>query len=213
MYANRQEAGQRLAELLSGYAGADVYVLAIPRGGVPVAYEVAKRLSALLELLVVRKLPLPDNPESGFGAIAEDGSTYVVPYASRSVPDVLQQRIMREQQTEMARRVRVLRRGRPLPDIDGCVVILVDDGLAMGSTMRAAVQCCRDRRAKCVIVAVPVAGTRVRQDLERMADAVYVGEEPPGFRAVAQVYEHWHDVPDEEVLAIMDRWSGERKRR
>lgn len=213
MYANRYEAGQRLADDLAGYASADVYVLAIPRGGVQVAYEVANRLDAPLELLVVRKLPLPENPESGFGAIAEDGSTYVVPYADQAVPQALQQRIMREQQDEVARRVQVLRGGRPFPDIRERTVILVDDGLAMGSTMRAAIRCCRNRAAGSVVVAVPVAGTRVRRDLARIADAVHVGEEPPFFRAVAQVYEHWYDVSDEEVLAIMDRWNAERKRR
>jgi predicted phosphoribosyltransferase len=82
----------------------------------------------------------------------------------------------------------------------------------MGSTMRAAVQCCRNREAYSVVVAVPVAGTRVRQDLQRMTDAVHVGEEPPFFRAVAQVYEQWYDVSDDEVLAVMDRWQAERKR-
>jgi predicted phosphoribosyltransferase len=208
MFRDRAEAGRRLALELEGYRSEDPLVLAIPRGGVEVGVEVAGHLDAPLELLVVRKLPRPGNPEAGFGAIAEDGSVFLYPGAHRMIPRRRIDRIERQQHDEIRRRIRVLRKGRPLPDMSGRTVILVDDGLAMGSTMRAAIELCRNRDAGEVVVGVPVSGARTASDIEELADALHVVEIPTYFRAVAQVYRNWYDVPDSEVLELMESWKS-----
>lgn len=211
MFENREDAGKQLARALGRYRSEGVLVLAIPRGGVQVAYEVAAYLDAELSLIVVRKLPLPHNPEAGFGAIAEDGSTFIVEEARRALPAQTVKRILEEQAREVERRIEVLRQGDPLPEIAGRTVILVDDGIAMGSTMRAAIEACRNQKAGQVVVAVPVASPRVVRELgdggSASADQVVALEQPLLFRAVAQVYREWYDVSDAEVLAIMARWE------
>jgi len=214
MFEDRRDAGQELARRLEPYKGEDVLVLAIPRGGVEVGYQVAKYVDADFSLLIARKLPYPDQPEAGFGAIAEDGSAVVLDRATRWVSDETVERVTEEQRQEIERRVAVLRKGEPLPEMEGRTVILVDDGIAMGSTMRAAIKLCRHRNAGRIVVAVPVASPDVAERIEpkRMGgktqgpDEIVVLEQPRFFRAVAQVYEHWYDVPDSEVTALMERW-------
>jgi putative phosphoribosyl transferase len=205
MFADRRDAGRLLARALEQYRGAGALVLAIPRGGVEVGYEVAAHLHAELSIIVARKLPFPDEPEAGFGAVAEDGSTVLAGGARAWLSPEAIERAIAEQQAEIVRRVAVLRRGRPLPEMAGRTVILVDDGIAMGSTMRAAVQLCRKRGAGRVVVAVPVTGERTAAEMARLADEVVVLEKPPLFRAVAQVYRNWYDVSDQEVLEILER--------
>jgi predicted phosphoribosyltransferase len=112
----------------------------------------------------------------------------------------------------MERRMAVLRKGRPLPEIAGRTVILVDDGIAMGSTMRASIMLCRHREAGKIVVAVPVSGERVAVEIGEMVDEVVVLEQPTFFRAVAQVYENWYDVSDREVIEIMEKWQSEGER-
>lgn len=209
MFADRQDAGARLAVALERYRDKDALVLAIPRGGVAVGYEVARHLRAELSIVVARKLPFPDNPEAGFGAVAEDGSTFILPQAGHWLPPPVIERVIEEQRREAERRVRVLRRGRPLPEVAGRTAILVDDGVAMGSTMMAAISLCRNRRAGEVVVAAPVGGPATVEALRRVADDVVVLETPPWFRAVAEAYHHWYDVSDEEVVALLDRWGAE----
>jgi putative phosphoribosyl transferase len=210
MFDDREDAGKRLGRELQVYKDHDVLVLAIPRGGVEVGYEVARQLQADFSLVVVRKLPFPDNPEAGFGAIAEDGSTYLSKRASIWLPNNRISKIMAEQQNEIMRRIAILRAGRPLPEIEDRIVILVDDGIAAGSTMRAAIRLCKNRDAKRIIVAVPVGGIQVVREIEALVDEVVVLEIPPNFRAVAQVYRNWYDVYDPEVLRIMDAWKLDR---
>jgi len=204
MFKDRRDAGIKLAHALAKYKDGSVLVLAIPRGGVEVAYRVAEFLGADLSLLISRKLPYPDNPEAGFGAVAEDGSTFIFDDAARRLSRETVERIIKTQIEEIGRRIEVLRKGRPLPAMAGRTVVLVDDGLAMGSTMRAAVALCRRARAGNIIVAVPVAGAEVAGELAKMVDELVVLETPAFFYAVAQVYENWYDVPDEEVLEIME---------
>jgi len=210
VFRDRAEAGRKLARQLEQYRSAEPIVLAIPRGGVEVGIQVAGHLDAPLELLIVRKLPFPRNPEAGFGAVAEDGSTFLYPGAARRMPPSEMERVKEEQREEIRRRIEVLRKGRPLPDISGGTVILIDDGLAMGSTMRAAIGLCRGRGAARIVVGVPVAGARTASDIEDLADELHVVEMPPYFRAVAQVYRNWYDVPDSEVLELMERWRRSR---
>jgi predicted phosphoribosyltransferase len=211
MFEDRSDAGRALAEKLEPYRDEHPLVLAIPRGGVEVGYQVAKALDADLSLLITRKLPFPGNPESGFGAIAEDGSAFVYEHAARTVPDPVIERIKERQREEIERRIEVLRKGEPLPEMSGRTVILVDDGIAMGSTMRASIQLCKHRGAGKIVVAVPVAGEQVVRDLRRLVDDVVVVETPAYFRAVAQVYRNWYDVPDAEVLEIMARRHEEQR--
>jgi putative phosphoribosyl transferase len=206
MFKDRKDAGQQLAQALSGYGDADALVLAIPRGGVQVGYEIARALNAELSLIVTRKLPYPDNPESGFGAIAEDGSVFIYAGAAHYVSSETIERIKEAQREEIARRIDVLRDGRPLPEMAGRTVILVDDGIAMGSTMRASIELCKNRNAGKIVVAVPVAGERAIREIRPLVDEMVVLESPPFFRAVAQVYERWYDVSDGEVLELVAQW-------
>jgi len=207
MFEDRKDAGRKLAGALSKYRGQDVLVLGIPRGGVEIAYEVADHLDADMSMLVSRKLPLPFNPEAGFGAIAEDGSTFIQKDAQAWLSENDMQRIVQEQEKEVERRIRVLRGGESLPAIKDRTVILVDDGLAMGSTMRASIKMCKNMKAKKIIVGVPVSGDRTAREIEEMVDELVVLELPPYFRAVAQIYINWHDVSDEEVRSIMMKWK------
>lgn len=205
MFEDRKDAGERLARALEKYKGEDVLVLAIPRGGVEVAYEVAKYLGVDFSLLVARKLPYPHNPEAGFGAVAEDGNTFIFERAAAWLGRRRIEKITKEQLREIIRRIDVLRKGKPLPEISRRTVVLVDDGLAMGSTMRAAIMLCKNKNAAKVVVAVPVAGREVADEIAGIVDELVVLEVPPFFQAVAQVYRNWYDVGDEEVLEIMAR--------
>jgi putative phosphoribosyl transferase len=205
MFIDRKDAGVKLAKALDRYKDKDVLVLAIPRGGVEVAYEVAKYLDAEFSLLISRKLPIPYNPEAGFGAIAEDGSTYIVSDAKRWLSKEEIEKIKKDQIDEIKRRINILRQGNPLPKIKDRTVILIDDGLAMGSTMRAAIELCKNEKARRIIVAVPVAGKDVKDEIGKSVDEIIVLEMPVFFNAVAQVYLNWHDVTDNEVLGILNR--------
>ncbi|WP_370573414.1 phosphoribosyltransferase [Methanomethylovorans sp.] len=205
MFTNRKDAGKKLALALKKYRDHNVLVLAIPRGGVEVGYQVAEYLNADFSILISRKLPFPDNPEAGFGAIAEDGSVFIAADAVVWLPREQIERIEKEQVKEINRRIEVLRKGESLPEMAGRAVILVDDGLAMGSTMRAAIMLCRRKKAGRIVVAVPVAGKRISDEVSQIVDEIVVLEMPLNFMAVAQVYENWYDVSDAEVLDIMQR--------
>lgn len=207
MFEDRKDAGQKLAHALEKYKDKDVIVLGIPRGGVEVGYYVAKYLNASLSIIVSRKLPFPDNPESGFGGIAEDGSIFLFEHAYRWLPRSEIERVIEEQKKEIKRRIDILRKGKPLPDIKDRIVILVDDGIAMGSTMRAAISLCKNKKAKKIIIAAPVSGRDTLEEMKELADEVVILETPPFFQAVAQVYKNWYDVPDKEVVKIMQRYE------
>jgi predicted phosphoribosyltransferase len=213
MFKDRRDAGQQVARELEAYRDEEVLVLAIPRGGAEVGYQVARHLDADFSLLIARKLAYPQQPEAGFGAVAEDGSTVILDRATRWVSDQTVEEVVEEQRQEIERRVAVLRKGEPLPDLEGRTVILVDDGIAMGSTMRAAIKLCRRRNPGKIVVAVPVAGREVAAEIgdggDGLADEMVVLERPRFFRAVAQVYERWYDVPDSEVVALMEDWREE----
>ncbi len=210
MFKDRKDAGRKLASALMKYKGKDILVLAIPRGGVQVAYEVAKKLTAHLDILISRKLPLPENPEAGFGAIAEDGSAFINQLAASYLDQETIEQIKELQIQEIQRRIDVLRFGKSLTTIKGRTIILVDDGIAMGSTMRAAIMLCKNRKAKKIIVASPVAGPETAKQLSQLVDEIVILEKPAFFRAVAQVYANWYDVSDAEVIGIMNAWREEK---
>lgn len=203
MFKNRKDAGEKLAKALEKYRTENPIILAIPRGGVEVGLQVAAKLDADFSLIIARKLPFPDNPEAGFGAIAENGSTFVLENAYYWLSEETIEQIKQEQIAEIERLIKALRGGNPLPELAGRTVILIDDGIAMGSTMRAAIELCKNRKAGKIVVAVPVTGREVAEELQKKVDEFVVIETPAYFRAVAQAYEKWYDVSDEEVLDLL----------
>ncbi len=205
-FFDRTEAGQFLAENVSSYANRDdVLVLALPRGGVPVAAEVAKRLNAPLDVFVVRKLGLPDHPELAMGAIASGGVRVFngeVVNALR-IPDEVIDAVSAEELIELQRRERAYRAGLPPLDVEGKTVIVVDDGVATGSTMLAAVSALRQLNAARIVVAVPVIAASTFSDIERAADEVAAVLTPENFYAVGQWYEDFNQTTDEEVRELL----------
>jgi putative phosphoribosyl transferase len=205
MFLDRTDAGVQLAERLSKFKNQNVLILAIPRGGVEVGFVVAQKLQADFSILVSRKLPFPDNPESGFGAIAEDGSMFVFLESSYWLNEDRIRQIVEKQKSVIRDRIAVLRKNRTLPEIKDRIVILIDDGLAMGSTMMAAIQLCKNRNPKKIIVAVPVSGKSTADMIMEEVDELVVLEMPDKFRAVAEVYRNWYDLTDKDVLKILDK--------
>jgi predicted phosphoribosyltransferase len=207
-FADRAEAGRELADALSGYAGReDVVVLALPRGGVPVAYEVAGKLDAPLDVFVVRKLGLPAQPELAMGAIAGGGTRVLnqeVIDAARVPPETIEEVTARESE-ELERRERLYRGDRPAAAVEEKTVILVDDGLATGSTMRAAVQALRRQRPARIVVAVPVAPPETCEGLRTEADEVVCARTPEPFMAIGAWYEQFPQTSDDEIRDLLGR--------
>ncbi|MBW8015511.1 MAG: phosphoribosyltransferase [Planctomycetes bacterium] len=211
MFEDRLDAGRRLALAMQNYQGEDVVVLAIARGGVPVGYQVARHLHAEFDIIVARKLPYPYNAEAGFGAVAEDGTTFIFPDAFDKFDQKTINEVIHQQTDELYRRINALRAGSPLINIEGKTVILVDDGIAMGSTMRVCVTLCKNRKAKKIVVGSPVSGMDTAKEFASLADDVIILDTPPDFRAVAQVYLNWSDVSDREVIDLVHQWEYEKQ--
>jgi putative phosphoribosyl transferase len=206
LFSNRAAAGQALARSLEHLRGRDCVILALPRGGVPVAHEVAAHLGVPLDVIVVRKLGLPWQPELAFGAIGEGGVRVVderVVARSGLSPEELTEVEGRERD-ELARRILLYRGERPAVPLDGRVAVVVDDGIATGSTMRAAAAIARARGASSVIVAVPVAPSDIGSRLLGVADEVVVVEAPRGFQAIGSFYENFSQTTDEEVRRLLE---------
>lgn len=205
MFTDRIDAGRKLAQELTRYRGEDILVLAIPRGGVQIGFEIARELDAELSLIIAKKLPCPCHPESGFGAIAEDGPPIIRKEASRGIHPKTIQAIIHQQEQEIKRRIQILRGNQPLPSISGRTVILVDEGIAMGSTMQTAIKIIKKHEPEKLIVAAPVGSPESVHALEGMQDVdeVYVLEKPQFFKSIKQAYRHWHTVPDHEVLTLI----------
>ena len=205
-FKDRHEAGIALAGLLQGYARRnDVVVLALPRGGVPVAHEVATALHVPLDVFSVRKLGVPGHPELAMGAIASGGVQVLnddVLAWYRPSADTLEA-VARVEMRELARRERLYREGRPLMLVEGRTVILVDDGLATGSTMRAAVEAVRQLHARQVVVAAPVGAPDTCQALRRLADDVVCALTPDQFTAVGAWYLDFSETTDDEVRRLL----------
>ncbi len=207
MFRDRTDAGLKLAAELGEYKNTGALVLAIPRGGVRVAFQIAIELNAEMAILVARKLPFPDNPEAGFGAIAEDGSIFIHPRAARGIAKEVIDAAISQQEREVYRRVEALRNDEPLPRIADRIVILVDDGIAVGSTMRVAVMLCKKRAASRIVVAAPVASADIADQFATLVDRIFILESPRYFHAGAQVYRNWYDVDDQEVGDILEQWE------
>jgi predicted phosphoribosyltransferase len=207
-FTNRVDAGRRLASALSQYAGRpDVLVLGLPRGGVPVAYEVARALDAPLDVFIVRKLGVPGHEELAMGAIASGGIQLVDDAVVRQlrIDDETIDAVARIEQRELERRERQYRGDRPLPDVAGRTVILVDDGLATGASMRVAVAALKREHPARIVVAVPVAPLETCEALRRDADDVVCAVTPERFYAVGLWYEDFTQTTDEEVHDLLTR--------
>src|SRR5213593_49819 len=207
-FHDRTEAGRQLAEKLRIYAGRDdVTVLGLPRGGVPVAYEVAQRLGAPLDVFVVRKLGVPGFEELAAGAIASGGVRVLNEDVVRALPnaDQLIESVTEKETVELERREQTYRDGRPAPELRDRVVILVDDGLATGATMRAAVAALRQRGVAKIVVAAPVGAPDTCRELEQEADETICAITPEFFQAVGQYYEDFSQTSDEEVRELLSR--------
>jgi predicted phosphoribosyltransferase len=202
-FHDRTDAGRQLATWLTAYANRDdVVVLALPRGGIPVAVEVAQALNAPLDVFVVRKLGVPGHPELAMGAIAAGGvlvlSDDLIEHLD--IPRTLVEQVAVRERLELERRDRLYRGDRPMPVLTGRTVIVIDDGLATGSTMEAAVSALRQHKPSRIIVAVPVGAPETCLRLKPVADDVVCAQTPTPFDAVGLWYERFDQVSDEEVI-------------
>lgn len=203
-YLDRRDAGRQLARRLANYRDTQPVVLGLPRGGVPVADEVARALNATLDVLVARKLGAPGNPEFAIGAIAP-GVTHLEESHVRalSVPTEYIQRAVAREQAELRRREQLFREGRPPAEVAGRTVILVDDGLATGATVRAAIKSLRRRSPGRIVLAVPIGGPDTVESLRPEVDELVCLETPGFFRAVGQGYVDFSPVTDVEVQELL----------
>jgi predicted phosphoribosyltransferase len=215
-FYDRVEAGRALAEELArnGYANRDdLLVLALPRGGVPVAYEVAEALGAPLDVFIVRKLGVPGHEELAMGAIGPGGVRIINDdvVETLQIPQHAIDRAIRAEQGELERRTQDYRDDRPAPDVRGKTVLLIDDGLATGSTMRAAAAALRQQRPAQIVVAVPVAAAETCEKFRGEVDDVICAATPEPFRAVGLWYEHFPQTTDQEVRELLHRaWQSEK---
>jgi len=206
-FADRSDAGRELAASLAHFAGQDVVVLGLPRGGVVVAAEVAEALGAPLDVIVVRKLGFPSQPELAMGAIGEGGAKVINregAWLAREEPEAAAM-VERNEREELARRARCFRGDRPPVPIRGRAVIIVDDGIATGATMRVACEVARAQGAVRVVAAAPVAPVSVVADLATVADQVVCLHTPGHFYAIGQWYDDFSPTPDSDVLALLQR--------
>jgi len=205
LFADRVDAGRRLAKALQTYKEKNAIVLAIPRGGVVVGFEVANALNIPLDVIIPRKIGAPGNPELAIGAIMEDG-TIIMNEELTGFLQVSADYIKEEsesQRIEVERRLKFYRGIAPYPDLKNRVVILVDDGIATGSTMKAALASVRKKGAKAVVIAVPVGPPSTVEELEKEADHVVCLQSPESFMAIGQFYENFTQTLDEEVVELL----------
>ncbi len=214
-FENRYDAGRQLAGKLGRYKGQSEVVLAIPNGGVPVGLEVALALEADLDLVIARKIPLPLNPEAGFGAVADDGTVIlndeVVKRVGLTTHQINYQ--INRVRAEVRQRSLLHRKDRPLAAVSGKTVIITDDGLASGYTMMTAVKSVRRRRPKEIVVAVPAASPAALAALKKVADKVVTmanGKMPKFY--IADFYRYWRDLSDTEVTQCLKEWRMRRFR-
>ena len=209
-FRDRTEAGTQLAQRLTSLRESDPVVIALPRGGVPVAHEVAAALGAPLDVLAVRKLGAPGNPELGIGAVAEDGTGVIDHRAVQAlgVSDTELRKILERETAELRRRTDLYRGERAPLDLEGRTVIVVDDGVATGVTNTAALRAIRARGPERIVLAVPVIAPEVAEMLAREADQVIAVLRPPALGGVGRWYEDFSQVPDDEVLRLLHSSDG-----
>ena len=207
LFKDRRDAGKQLAQELSAYAGrSDVIVLALPRGGVPVAYEVARALNTPLDIFIVRKLGLPGHEELAIGAIASGGIRVLNHdiVQALKIPQTMIDTVTRQELQELERRERAYRGDHPPPEVRGRTVILIDDGLATGASMRAAVAALRAQNPARIVVAVPTAAPETCAAFESEVDEIVCAMTPEPFYGVGRWYEDFSQTTDEEVRALLE---------
>jgi putative phosphoribosyl transferase len=208
IFQNRIDAGRKLAEKLTEYANRDdVLILALPRGGVPVAFEVAQKLNAPLDIFLVRKLGVPGHEELAMGAIASGGvrvlNARTIKYLG--IPERAIDAVAAIEQHELERREKAYREERPAPDVRGKIVILIDDGLATGATMRAAAVALKQMNPAKIVVAVPVASDETCREFEQEVDAVICAITPEPFYGVGAWYYDFSQTTDAEVRELLQK--------
>jgi len=207
LFADRQEAGRKLAEKLTHYRGKNPLILAVPRGGIPVAYEILQVTGGRLDLVIPRKIPAPHNPELALGAVAPDG-TVVLEERIMAHLGVSREYIREEaarQLAEIERRLQRYRGGRPFPDLAGEIVLVVDDGVATGATLRAALRMVRGKGARSLVLAVPVGPPAAIAALEEEVDELVCLATPDPFYAVGQFYRDFSQTSDREVEDLLQQ--------
>lgn len=211
-FENRRDAGRKLAGRLIRYREGRPVVFALPRGGVPVGYEISRTLGAPLDVLVSRKLGAPGQPEFGIGAVAPGGVRVLNEYAVRElgIPEDYLKSVTAQEIAEVERRLRYFRGGRPEPEVEGRTAILVDDGLATGVTARAAVEALRHRRPARIVLAVPVSAAQTADLFASKVDELVCLESPPDLGAIGFWYRDFEQTPDEEVVELLERARKER---
>lgn len=210
IFEDRQEAGRQLALALADYKDSNAIVLALPRGGVVVGYEVAKALHLQLDVVITRKVGAPGNPEYAIGAVSETGDVQLndEEIAYLGIPSSYVKEEVAQQHREIARRAQLYRGGRPLPELRGRPVIVVDDGIATGFTMLATVRALRSRQPSQLVVAVPVAPPSTVASLEAEVDKVVCLYTPEPFMAVGAWYRNFEQVTDDEVRGYLQSFRG-----
>lgn len=205
IFTDRVDAGQQLASALKEFADSDAIVLAIPRGGVVVGFEVARKLRLNLDIVVPRKIGAPHNPELAIGAVTEDGTIMLnhnlVQYLGVSNDYI--NRVCEQQRSEIKRRLMRYRGDRPYPNVSQRIVIIVDDGIATGATIKAALTSIRKKNPALLMVAIPVAPPSIIEDLQKKADRVICLTIPEFFSAVGQFYKNFQQTSDEEVKQLL----------
>lgn len=208
IFRNRREAGAELAGKLMKYAGRkDVIVIALPRGGVETGVEIAERLNCPLDVIIVRKIGYPGQPELAIGAVAETGAVVlneeIIAMGGVSKDYIDQE--SEEKKKEIQRRKELYRGGADIPDMKGKTVIVVDDGVATGATMKSAISAVKKERPEKVVVALPVASVEAKESIGAMVDEILCLQAPPDFMAVGGYYEDFRQVTDEEVVEMLGR--------
>lgn len=203
MFEDRKDAGQQLGKSLLPFNEEGLVILAIPKGGVEIAYYVAQALETDFHIVAARKLRHPSQPELAFGAVAEDKSLYLNPSIQAQLPKQTIENAVKKVEKEIKRQVEKYRKGQSLPELKNKTVVIIDDGIATGSTLLVTIEMCRKKEAGRLIVAAPVASPHIFQKLQNKADEVVILETPRDFFAVSQAYRKFRNLEDKDVLHIL----------
>ena len=214
LFRDRADAGRQLAVRLERYRDEEPLVLALPRGGVPVGFEISRALGAPLDVFVSRKLGAPGQPELGIGAVAQGGTRILNERLVRrlGIPEDYLERITRREEDEVERRLRLLRGDRPVPEVGGRTVILVDDGLATGVTALAAIEALKMKDPRRIVLAVPVCAAPTAEMMRFEVDDLVSLQTPEDLYAIGFWYENFEQVPDEIVIELLERARSEMER-
>jgi len=207
MFANREDAGNKLGKTLKKFKPEKPLILGIPRGGIEVGYYAALQLNSDFDAIIVRKLGYPQQPEAAFGALAEDGSLYLDPWSDKYLNKEIIENVITKEKREIERRIKKYRGGKDLPSLNDRVVILVDDGIATGATVFAAIAMCRKQAPRQLVVAAPVSGVSRLSKLEEEVDEVIIPQKKEQFYAVSQEYREFSNLSDQEVMHFMNLWQ------